>query len=209
MKNKMLKTKKDVLLIKQNNKQMKKIAIILISFFLFAQHINAQNQIKASVDSIQQMVNDDYYFWVHTVELKSMLAAIGLQTTQLTFHYIASQANPEYDPYEMDANLIKLEVKYNIAASIDYTQEYIFDEDDKLMYYMYKEEDYYEPDSSQTLYYYFDNGGLILLEKQGIEEEIQILDVDIEEQEKATAIIRKAKSYLLVFKSLLDVEQLK
>jgi hypothetical protein len=206
MKNKMLKTKKYVLLIKQNNKLMKKIAIILISFFLFAQQINAQNEIKAEIDSIQQMVNDDYYFWVHTVELKSMLAAIGLQSTQLTFYYCAWQSNPQYDPYEMEARLIMLEVKYNIAASVYYTQEYIFDEEEKLIYYMYKEEGAY---NNESLYYYFDNEKLVQLEKQETDKEIQILDVDIKELEKASAIIEKAKSYSSVFKNLLDAEQLK
>jgi len=186
---------------------MKKIVIIIL-FFLFAQQINAQNKIKANVDSIQQNVTDEGYFF-HKVEFNSMLAAIGLQTTSLTFYYEAWQVNPEKDPYEMDANLIKLLLTYNIAASVYYTQEYIFNSDETLMYYMYKEENDYDPNKSQTLHYYFDKEKLVQLEKQETDKEIQILDFDIEEQGKSTAIIQKAKSYLLVFKSLLDVEQLK
>ncbi len=189
---------------------MRKTVIIFICFLFFVQYTNAQNEIKAEVDSIQQMMDDDYYFWVHTVELKSMLAAIGLQTTQLTFYYCAWQANPENDPYEMEARLIMLEVKYNIAASVYYTQEYIFDEEENLIYYMYKEENYYESDSS-TLYYYFDKEELILFEKLVLdgEEEIKMLGADTETLDEAATIIEKAKSYSSVFKNLLDAEQLK
>ncbi len=184
---------------------MRKTVIIFICFLFFVQYTNAQNEIKAKVYSIQQNI-DDEWFRFHKVEFNSMLAAIGLQRTHLTFYYEAWQVDPQYDPYEMDARLIMLEVTYNIAASVDYTQEYLFDEDENLMFYMHKEEGAY---NNESLYYYFDKEELILLEKQGLEEEIEMLDADTETLDEAAAITRKAKSYLLVFKSLLDVEQLK
>jgi hypothetical protein len=191
---------------------MKKILIIFICTFFITLNLSAQSEIKAKVDSIQQDV-DRESFLTHTMEFNSLLAGIGDQKTTLKFYYISWQSHAEKDPHAMDTRLVKVELRYNIASSVDYTQEYIFNREEKLMYYMYKEEDNYEPDNSQILYYYYDNGGLVLLERVIVEnskgKKTEKLDFDDEEAGRVDMINFKAIAYLEAFKDMLDVEQLK
>jgi len=190
---------------------MKKILIIFISTLFITLNLSAQSEIKAKVDSILQDVDRESL--THTMEFYSLLPAIGGQTTTLKFYYISWQVNPRDNPYEMDARLVKLEVTYNIASSVDYTQEYIFNREEKLIYYMYKEEDNYEPDNSQILYYYYDNGGLVLLERLLVEnskgKKTEVLGFDDEEAGRVDVINFKANTYLEVFKDMLAIELLK
>ena len=53
----------------------------------------------------------------HEVIFNTVLPAIGLQTSRVRFIYASRQPNPKRDPYLLEYRLLKVTVKYNIAAS--------------------------------------------------------------------------------------------
>ncbi len=189
---------------------------ILISGFLLLLSISlfSQDEIIKEVQETQEMIEMDAYRY-HEVVFQSNLAAIGLQETKIRFYYTDWQRIPEEDPYLMDARLIKIEIRYNIAASAEIYQEYLFDDNGILMYYYLKETGAIGYYNNATTSLYFKNGNPLQFEKEelneGGETEQTINKTRFSEEEKALfeSVSKKAEQYSAYFQEIRKLEQLK
>lgn len=98
-------------------------------------HAGVQGDVARIRKRYQQVRVDKGNYHSHSVRLNVVYAAIGLQTTKIEFIHRSWQANPERDPYLMRFCLGKVRVQYNIAASRQYRQEYLFDRRGRLIFY--------------------------------------------------------------------------
>ena len=147
--------------------------LTLLFLVLFSTSIGiAQKSAIQKIKELYYQVNEDNY-QTHTVEMNTMRAAIGLQTTKIVFYYYSWQSNPEESPFELDYSLLKIETSYNIAASMEYHNEYLFDENGNFVFYLRKAEGEWE-NSSQR--YYFDKNKLIKVISKGTNEEGEKID---------------------------------
>ncbi len=188
---------------------MKKIVFFLSAFFISFQ-LTAQEDAVKKIREKYNRVNSDEYFY-DTLCARTTLAAIGEQMTGARFFYSAWQSNPETAPYTMSYRLEKVEVAYNIAASMNYQIEYLFDDTEKLIFYFYKASGMWD---NQEIRYYFDKEKLIKSSvKKTLEtgEQIDYSDTrnfksdDLSESKKAQ---EKSKKYIDHFQRILLFEQI-
>jgi hypothetical protein len=146
----------------------------------------------------------------HTVTYNTMLPAVGLQTTTLTFYYLSDQADPEGDPYLLTRELVKVKVTYNVAASAFYSIEYLYDNQGAPMFYYWKEETNDAPGEKR---YYFSGGALIRAavdyhDQNGRKSTyVQDRDFSREDVTAAGAVLKQASDYKKLFDTLLQAEE--
>ncbi len=185
-------------------------AVLLFSVFLGFLNISAQETALKKIKERYYQVNADNY-QTHIVELNTMQAAIGLQTTQLVFYYYSWQTDAEESAYELDYQLVKIEVSYNIAASMDYKIEYLFDDNEELIFYLKKVAGEWE---NSALRYYLDKNKLIKVISKGTNEEGKTIDytsIKNFKQDDINSIklcILNSTNYLNFFNELIKVEKL-
>jgi len=148
-------------------------AILLFTIFVFSLKVAAaQETAIKKIKELYYQVNEDNY-QSHTVKLNTMRAAIGLQTTKIVFYYYSWQSNPEESPFELDYGLMKIETSYNIAVSMEYSNEYLFDKNGNLVFYLRKAEGEWE---NSSIRYYLDKNKLIKVISKGTDEDGENLD---------------------------------
>lgn len=181
--------------------------ILLIVFNVNAQE-DAINKIRALY---AQVNNEDAGYETHRVELNTMQAAIGLQTTKIEFRYLAFQSNPEEDPTKLEYHVAKISVSYNISGGMEYHIEYLFDDYENLVFYYKKAEGAWE---NYEYRYYFKDASLIKVIIKSVNETGLKLDYTDTQKFKdkdlkyAKDCRQKAKKYLLFFSNLTSIEYL-
>ncbi len=167
------------------------------------------NKIKEIYNRAKEL--ESYEGSHHSVIYRTVLPAVGLQTTNVTFYYLSEQRSEQENPYHLTHRLLKVKVTYNVAASLFYTIEYLY-EQDKLIFYYCKEESANQPLEKR---YYFAGGTLIQTIGDGPDASgnnrrvLQSEHFQKADQLAATAAINKAESYRRFFMQLLEAEQLK
>ncbi len=195
-------------------KTMKKNILICSFLLLLTISLFSQEEIIKNVQETQEMIEMDAYRY-HEVVFQSNLAAIGLQETKIRFYYTDWQRIPEEDPYLMDAKLIKIEIRYNIAASAEIYQEYIFDDNGILMYYYLKETGAVGYYNNATISLYIKNNKLLSFEKEELNEGGETVNdfkkSTFNKEEKALfeSVSKKAEQYYAYFQEIRKLEQLK
>jgi len=186
-------------------------AILLITIFVFSLKVAAaQETAIKKIKELYYQVNEDNY-QSHVVELNTMRAAIGLQTTKIVFYYYSWQSNPEESPFELDYGLMKIETSYNIAASMEYTNEYLFDEEGNLVFYLKKAKGEWV---NSSIRYYLDKNKLIKVISKGTNEEGENLDYistknfKLDDLNSVKLCILKANNYTDFFKEMTEIELL-
>ncbi len=173
-------------------------------------NIHAQEDAIAKIRERYAQVNEeDAGYQTHSVELNTMQAAIGLQTTKIAFRYMAFQSNPEEDPAKLEYTLAKISVSYNISDGMEYHIEYLFDENQNLIFYFRKAEGEWE---NYQYRYYFNKGKLIKVIIKSINEMGLKLDYSdtknfkSKDIEYAKSCFLKAKEYIDFFHMMTDIE---
>ncbi len=156
----------------------------------------------------------------HEVKFETMMPAIGLQTTRVTFLYTSWQANPEKDPYLLGHRLHKVNVRYNVAAMAGHSVEYLYDDKERpVFYYSRSERENYSNKTPDKVInerrYYFDSGTLIMAV-------VNVVDDDGKtEKYTSTGTFKQndvflgrtafynAERYLKFFKQMVEIERLK
>lgn len=195
---------------------MKHYVIILLALTPFLFRINALadgpiDHIKNLYQKAVELESDtgcDHC--VHQVTLKTMLAAVGLRTTVIRLVNSADQVDPQKDPYWLKHSLHKVTVSYNIAASVDYTIEYLYDEKEEPVFHYWREKNAVRVEEKR---FYFHQGKLIKV----------IMDYHTDAGEPVSytmikgfsgkdlaegkSILSKAASYRKLFRSLVAAEE--
>jgi len=184
--------------------------------FLLCDNVSADqriDKIRELYQSIQELdCGESCAHFKHKIVYHTMMPAIGLQTTIVQFFYYSGQLDPETDPYLLTHELKKVKVTYNIAASVDYTIEYLYDEHDDLVFYYWKEETAVEQGEKR---FYFHNNKLIkvIMDYRTWEgDSIKYTDTShfkAEDRKTAESLIQKALDYKKLFEMLITVEQWK
>jgi hypothetical protein len=97
------------------------------------------DEIRKIYKQATQMEESGEVFYKHKVELNTMMAAIGLQTTTIIFIYTSSQTDPEEDPYLLEHRLWKIVVEYNIASAMEYHIEYLYNDKALPVFFFWQE----------------------------------------------------------------------
>jgi hypothetical protein len=137
-------------------------AIIFLSFSGFTQFVYGDDridEIRGIYNKATELEKSDNVFFKHKVELNTMMAVIGLQTTTMTFIYTSEQANPE-DPYRLVHRLWKIVIEYNIADAMEYHIEYLYN-DKALPVFFFWQEKYRGGKVTGEKRFYFYNKNLI------------------------------------------------
>ncbi len=151
----------------------------------------------------------------HIVTLKTIHAAIGLQTTKIRFLHSSWQSNPEISPYMTETKLNMVIVTYNISASVIYTIEYLFDKDEKLIFYFSQETVQNEDNTTKESRYYFQDGKLIKVvideyDRNNVRKKTMRRNTLVKEDVERSQLIKsKSEEYKKLFKNLESVEELK
>jgi len=188
---------------------MKSILLSIVLLFSLKVVTAQENAIK-KIKELYYQVNEDNY-QSHTVELNTMRAAIGMQTTKIVFYYYSWQSNPEESPFELDYSLMKIETSYNIAASMEFTREYLFNEDGNLVFYLKKAEGEWE---NLSIRYYLDKNKLIKVISKGTNEEGENLaytstkNFKLDDLNLVKLCILNANKYIDFFKEMTEIELL-
>ncbi len=183
-----------------------------LSFLILILAINLQAQeetVKKIRERYAQVNDEDAGYQTHFLELNTMQAAIGLQTTKIAFRYIAFQSDPEEDPYKQDYILAKISIDYNISDGMKYHTEYLFDDNQNLIFYYRKAVGKWE---NYQYRYYFNKGKLIKVIIKSINEmglKLDYTDTDnfkSKDLNYATECRLNAKKYLDFFRQITDIE---
>jgi len=156
---------------------------------------------------------------VHEVKFESIMPAIGNQTTRVTFIYNSWQADPGRDPYLMGYRLLKVNVRYNVAAMSGFLVEYLYDEKERpVFYYSREERETYQGKDSRIVnerQYYFDGGSLIMAmanvaDDDGKKEKYSTAGpFDRNDVTRGRAACSNAERYLKFFRHMVEIERLK
>jgi hypothetical protein len=179
----------------------------------------AESQQDQLIDSIRalyhealKLENSGDNSFRHEITLNTNYPAIGLQTTVIRFVYLCGQVNPEKDPYLLSRTLKKTVVKYNIAASVNYTIEYLFDESERPVFYYWREE---AQDRVSEKRYYLHGGSLIRVIAEYHDTKGNPVNYakgggfSVEEKTSAEAAVKRALSYRALFRQIITAETLK
>lgn len=153
---------------------------------------------------------------VHRLRMATTLPAIGLQVTDVRFYHTSWQAAPERDPYLMDSALKMVSVTYNIAGSVTFLIEYLYDEKgEPVFYYRQEKSGYGEKPVVSEKRYYFQNGRLIRVVRGDSGDEsaprtfTQLSSFQAKDVADAKLAHGKALRYRGLFKTILQAEQWK
>lgn len=169
------------------------------------------DKIKDLYDQAKQLEMDGEKQFYHEVTINTMQAAIGLQTTKIRFIYKSWQADPKKDPYLLNHQLLKVIVRYNISASVDYLIEYLYDKKGNLVFYFWQE----KTSEIQEKRYYFENQKLIQVIMDSKRNQGNPLKYTSkksfkkEDLQNAKLVSKKAKEYMKLFRNLLQIEQIR
>jgi hypothetical protein len=179
---------------------------------IFAINLQAQEETLKKIRERYAQVNDeDAGYRTHYLELNTMQAAIGLQTTKVAFRYSAYQSDPEEYPDKLDYTLAKISVDYNISDGMEYHTEYLFDENQNLIFYYRKAEGQWE---NYQYRYYFNKGKLIKVIIKSINEMglkidyTNIKDFKEKDIKYAHECFANADEYLSFFNQMINIEQI-
>jgi hypothetical protein len=204
-----------------------KIAVILSLFFFTASTLRAQiNKIEVTdyycllIDSIIMFDADIHTsFMVHSINFETNKRAIGKQFTNIMFYYpmpmdsvVESDKGTEF--LYIYKPPVKVEVKYNIAASQDISIDYYFDEKGKLVFYHTISTGAYDCSGEK---YYFAKGKLLKRISYSInnwrESNQEIVENSVKDRDftkndlfLAGKIIKKSKKYIKMFNRLVELE---
>ncbi len=187
-----------------------KTTIFSLLFLFQLNMITAQESALKKIKDLYYKANTDNY-QTHKLSMNTMQAAVGLQTTETVFFYNSWQSNPEESPYKLNYKLVKIEVSYNISASMDYKIEYLLDENEKLVFYFKKAEGMWE---NSSLRYYYNKDKLIKVISKNTNENGENQDYtntnnfkqnDVNSAKQNTD---KSKKYLAFFYQMIKVEGL-
>jgi len=188
-----------------------KIISVLISVF-FVSNLYAQEESIQKIKERYAAVNSkNAGYQTHTLELNTMQAAIGLQTTKINFRYLAFQPDPEDEPSKWEYSLAKTTVTYNISDEMKYRTEYLFDKNQQLVFYSKKAIGKWE---NYEYRYYFDNQKLLKVIISGINEmglKINYTNTkNFKEKDLnyANKCLLNAEKYLSFFELLPEIEYL-
>ena len=134
------------------------------------------------------------------------LAAVGLQTTTITFYHLPGQASPERDPYRMRYTLLKAVVEYNIAASVRYRTEYLYNRAGICVFFYRKIKTMNEK-TKQIRYYFFRNRLFRIQRNNGKKTTLRTRRFSRKEMKKASRVLREAAVYRKAFLTTLKLEQ--
>ncbi|MBN1253152.1 MAG: hypothetical protein JXR51_03985 [Bacteroidales bacterium] len=189
---------------------MKKYLSLIIIVLISSVNIFSQTDaIKKIKEQYYQVTDENYQ--THQLTFNTMLPAIGLQTTNVKYYYSSIQSNPEIDPYKLTYKVVKILVTYNVAANMDFTFEYLFDDNQNLIF-LY-ENSYNYQENIEKRYYYnktnliqinsktFDNKGL----KDDYSESKNFKPNDLQEAKKNMI---KAKKHVSLFSQIINIENL-
>ena len=149
----------------------------------------------------------------HEVTFNTVLPAVGLQTTRIRFLYTARQVDPRRDPYLLDFRLLKVTVTYNIAASINTTLEYLYDEKERPVFFSRQVKSAMPEADEMRLYFHDGTLFMAKIRKPGDDGRIisysrsmRFSDLD---KKAGVAALKKARGYHHHFKLLVELEKLK
>ncbi len=149
----------------------------------------------------------------HTATMNTILPAIGLQTTTIRFLYESRQINARTDPYLLERRLIKTTVRYNIAASVHYTIEYLYDDQEQPVFFFWQEKSM-QPESDEKRIY-FHNGKIFMTNMRyhdsggAFVRYIRTGGFSRNEKKQGNSAFMKAKQYLRHFRFLVELEHIK
>jgi hypothetical protein len=153
---------------------------------------------------------------VHELRMSTVLAAIGLQVTDVRFYFTSCQAAPEKDPSLMDHALKMVAVTYNVAAGMKYRIEHLYDGKGNPVFCYWKEENEHgEAPIVSEKRYYFQGGQLIQVIVDVKDEETaprkyaQTSNFKAGDIADAKQMLAKALRYRGLFKTVLQAEQWK
>jgi hypothetical protein len=192
-------------------KNLRSIQLLLILIFLNASQLLGQNkieEIRKTYNTISSQIENKELAY-HEMILNEVIPGTGEKTTHIKFYY--------KEMYNEDGNsshsLSKVIVTYNVAASIDFYLEYVFNQNQKLIFH-YSKATGYECIESR---YYFSNEDLIKMVSQNpksgcIDEDYTKVDSSLTEnfgdlylkQSKAAKL--KAKGYLNIFSTIKKID---
>jgi len=185
-------------------------AILTFLLLIFTLNISAQEDVIKKIRARYAEVNDENDFYqTRILQLNTMQAAIGLQTTTIEYLYRYEQEDPEVDPYKLVYGVAKISIDYNISDGMRYHIEYLFDDNQNLIFYYKKAEGQWE---NYQYRYYFDKGKLIKVIIKSINEMGLKLDytntANFKEKDLkyAADCIAKAKEYKNFFDTMTDIE---
>ena len=187
-----------------------KTKILLLLFVIQLSNITAQESTLKKIKNLYYKANADNY-QTHKLSMSTMQAAIGLQTTDIVFFYDTQQVNPEESPYKLDYTLVKIEVSYNISASMDYKIEYLFDKNEELVFYFKKAEGV---SGNSSIRYYYEKAKLIKVILTSTNENGENKDYTntvrfkLDDMNFAKLYADKSKKYLAFFNEMIKVEGL-
>lgn len=145
----------------------------------------------------------------HTMTMRVVYAAIGLQTTTINFFHVARQVDPEKDPYWMAFDLALVTVTWNIAASVNYRREYLYSRAGELLFCFDQEVNQVETVEHR---YYWSRGALFRKEtrkkggdKPGVT--LHTRNFSRDDLGQAALFVSKAKEYVNLFKILVAAEK--
>ncbi|MBN1533982.1 MAG: hypothetical protein JXA20_15030 [Spirochaetes bacterium] len=178
---------------------------------LLSQQDGRIGRIRALYQEAQSLENFGDAFFRHEITLNTNYPGIGLQTTAIRFIYFPRQVDPENNPYLLTRTLKKAVVTYNIAASVHYTIEYLYDSSEQPVFYYWSEE---LSSATNQKRYYFHGGRLIQIiadySKDGTPVKYtRRKGFTREERESAAEVMKKAASYRSLFRQLVAIERLK
>lgn len=186
---------------------MRKCALLLL-FLSFSGVVTADDLSRIRVlyqSALQLSTNEN----CHTMTMRVVYAAIGLQTTTINFFHVARQVDPEKDPYWMAFDLALVTVTWNIAASVNYRREYLFSRTGELVFCFDQEVGQAETVEHR---YYWSRGRLFRTEtcKKGGEKPVVQVRTGAfgrEETGQAAVFFSKANGYRTLFKTLVAAEK--
>ncbi|HOT46541.1 MAG TPA: hypothetical protein PLM53_17025 [Spirochaetota bacterium] len=195
------------------------LGILAVSCAVTAKEDPRVEHIRRLYQDALRMEAADAPMPVHEVKFESNLAAIGNQTTRVTFVYTSWQADPERDPYLMGHRLLKVNVRYNIAAMSGFLVEYLYDEKERPVFYYAREEtETYKGRDSKIVNerrYYFDNGSLIMAmvnstDDDGKKEKYSATGpFNKKDTTQGRIACQNAERYLKFFRHMVEIERLK
>ena len=187
-----------------------KTAILFILFLSHLNFITAQESAFTKIKELYYKANPDNY-QTHNLNMHTNQAAIGLQNTNVVFYYDSWQAKPEESHYKLEYHVVKVEVSYNVSASMDYKIEYLFDENKNLIFYYKKVEGMWE---NLSLRYYLDKNKLIKVVSISTDENGKSEDYSDTKKFNQSDVnfakeyILKSKEYLSFFNEMIKIEKL-
>lgn len=156
------------IILKYKNKHMTKYITSTLLLLIFAQNIHAQSKIILNIwnqyEQIKKQIEKNNNKNIFTLELNQEIPGTGQKNEKYKIYFVMTEEYDDDDFYEQ--NIKYVTKKYHVPDT-NYTEEYLFDKNEKLILYTYKQQK-----KQQKIYLYNENiiriDEIILDEKKNI-----------------------------------------